>query len=246
MRLLIFSLLALLSLITLFSCVSAGVVVPRTSLRAKPTIEPKSDDAPVDPLQPVERQAKPMRFARSSKDEEAHEPAPPTNQLGRTARCAQWLRRTANRYIRPGGLSLLLNGGGSLLNLNLSDRPSILSNGDGEDRNWNEHLNYYLNRPETFHRENDGPPQSVYFVPSTSTVAPFVESHNFITPPNRVAPVSVSPPVETNEDWVGNAEPESPPARDPSASSPSAPVAPESAPAAPAASVPTNSENSSA
>lgn len=69
-----------------------------------------------------------------------------------------------------------------------------------------------LNHGTNSRVNNQGSSRNVYFVPSSS-VAPFVEEHVFVTPPNRQKPSSSPAPIETNDDWVHN-EPESPPPRD--------------------------------
>lgn len=198
------------------------------------SVHPRPAGAPSRPLQPPVRQAKPIRIARSTNEDETinEPPQPPADEYpvsNRLARCAQWLRRAANRYIRPGGLSDLLNGGGSFFNINV--RPTIrISSGHTENRA--ELPNYHLSRPESADRENNGEPINVYYVPSASPAPTFVETSNFVTPPNREAPSSsASPAIETNDDWVHNAEPESPPAREESPP-PRPPVAPAAVPAA--------------
>ena len=200
MRLIIYALLVL-SLSCYFGSLMAATV------HRRPT------GAPSRPLQPPSRQAKPIRVVRSTnEDETANEPAHPSVDehpvSSRLGRCARWLYRTANRYIRPGGLTNLLGGSGSFFNINVPVRPIIrISSGYTENR---AELPNYPSQPESGDRENNA-----YYVPSASPAPAFVETSNFATPPNRVAPASsASPAIETNDDWVHNAEPESPPARE--------------------------------
>ena len=138
-----------------------------------------------------------------------------SNLILRFRRCANWLRRMSNRYIRPSFSSLLNGNGGSIVfNSNYPSRSFMRtmnynSNGDDDQFNYNQPLS--VNHDYSNVRESNSPPQSAYIVPSSSSIAPFVETHNFVTPPNRhfVVASSARPPVvvETNEDWVHN-EPE--------------------------------------
>lgn len=136
----------------------------------------------------------------------------PSNLARRFRRCAIWLRRIRNRYIRP-ALDALNNGSPIVFSTN--------SNHPNENRN-DERYNYSYNHPTNDEATNDRTVEhhdsannhlpesntretSVYRIPSTSSIAPFVESHNFVTPPNReaIVPSSSSPaPIETNDDWT--------------------------------------------